>query len=385
MCEPRVVTQSSSYRPALDGLRAIAIGAVLLFHSSSRTYLDTPLFPGGRFGVDLFFVLSGFLITRLLLAEETKIGAISLRNFYARRALRLLPALAVFLVFTGVVVLITGRNGDGRNYGLAMLPVIFYVGNWAVAASTKSLGLLGHTWTLALEEQFYIFWPPILRWLLNRGVTVRSIVRGLLLACVGLGGTRAALTVLFPDANIYKPAWRFDGLLLGCVLALVLDRLDTGEIARRLKAPAVGFVALVLLGLVAMQMQVENTKAENLGGLSAFCLIAAVLVGHAALADQESGLNRFLTLSPLVALGRISYGVYLFHIPVNALVHFTPISRQPGLVEVVVQEVASIAVAAASYLLVERRFLAKKERFQPTSAEGVVDAATPQPLEEPAG
>lgn len=334
-----------------------------MFHSGSRRYVSG-LYPGGKFGVDIFFVLSGYLITGLLLAEHTKNGVISLRNFYVRRALRLLPALGLLLLYAGATVLFVGHNAEGKSFLLAMIPVIFYVGNWAVAADTKQLGLLGHTWTLALEEQFYLCWPPVLKYSLKRDPTARRIAVGLLSVVVLLGVVRALLTAVDFGHGLYQPAWRFDGLLLGALLALFLERIDTGALRRRLESPTVAVVgfALVILGTLWFP---THEWFEGMGGLTLFFVAAAIVVAFAGLADQHRGLNRVFSFPPLVGLGRISYGVYLFHIPTNALIHATRLSRLENWQEVVIHQTASIAIAAASYLLIERRILAYKARFQP--------------------
>ena len=155
---------SFGYVPALDGVRAFAVLAVVALHGG--THLN-----GGFIGVDVFFVLSGFLITTLLLQEWRARGDFRLRAFYVRRARRLLPALALTLV--GVTVLVAAfawYYDGGVRYGFAVLSVIFYAGNW-VAAFTVHQGALGpltHTWSLAIEEQFYLLWPLLLLFFFGR-------------------------------------------------------------------------------------------------------------------------------------------------------------------------------------------------------------------------
>ena len=354
--------ERARYRPALDGLRALAVVAVLMFHSGSKIFVPG-LYPGGRFGVDVFFVLSGYLITGLLLAEHDKTGTVSLRNFYVRRALRLLPALVLLIGYTAFVVVIVGHNAEGRSAFIAVIPVIFYVGNWAVAANAKQLGLFGHTWTLALEEQFYLCWPPVLKRALRRDPGGRRIALALAVAVIAIGLFRAGLTIADVKNN-YQPVWRFDGLFLGSLLAVFLDRIDTGALRRWLQSQALALGALVALFVLTLELPF-HARFEGMGGLTLFLLMAAIVVGYAALADQHRGLNRVLSFKPLAGLGRISYGVYLFHPATNALIHHTSISHLPNGVEVLVHQTASIAIAAASYLLVERRILALKARFQP--------------------
>ncbi len=333
-----------------------------MFHSGSKNFVPG-LYPGGRYGVDVFFVLSGYLITGLLLAEYAKTGTVSLKKFYMRRALRLLPGLVLLIGYTAFVVVVVGHNAEGRSAFIAVIPVIFYVGNWAVAANAKQEGLFGHTWTLALEEQFYLCWPPVLKRALRRDPGARRIAAGLVIAVVAIGVFRAVLTAA-NVSNLYQPVWRFDGLFLGSLLAVFLDRIDTGALRARLQSPALGAAALLVVFGFTLVLPFHTTF-EGMGGLSLFLVATAVLVGFAALADQKSGINQVLSWKPLAALGRISYGVYLFHPATNALLHSTRIARLPNGVEVVLQETVSIAIAAASYLLIERRILALKARFQP--------------------
>jgi peptidoglycan/LPS O-acetylase OafA/YrhL len=353
--------EHARYRPALDGIRGLAVFGVLMFHSSSHEFLNG-LYPGGGYGVSVFFVLSGYLITSLLLTEHAKTGTVSLKNFYIRRALRLLPALAMLIGYTVFVVAILGHNADGRRLYIAVIPVLFYVGNWAVAANSKQLGLFGHTWTLAIEEQFYVFWPPILKRALRRDPTARRLAVGLVAAIVAISAYRAFVT-LADFHKIYQQVWDFDGLLFGSLLAVYLDRIDTGALRRRLQSPQLALAAAAVLFVLTIVM--PGTTFERIGGVTLLYVTTGVLVAYASLADQRLGLNRVLSFKPLAELGRISYGVYLFHPATNALVHSTRIAGWPVGVEVAIHQTLSIAVAAASYLLVERRILALKARFQP--------------------
>src|ERR1700682_626933 len=150
------------YRPELDGVRGISILLVLLLHFTPK------LMPGGYFGVDIFFVLSGFLITSLLLQEWARKNSISLKDFYIRRALRLGPGLAVYLLLVGAYACVFLDKGNARGMYLGIVLTLSYISNWVMAFKPDFLpGLLAITWSLAVEEQFYLVWPLILSLLLT--------------------------------------------------------------------------------------------------------------------------------------------------------------------------------------------------------------------------
>ncbi|HLY66186.1 MAG TPA: acyltransferase, partial [Chloroflexota bacterium] len=175
------------YRPALDGIRGAAVLAVMLFH------FGAPFDQGGFLGVDAFFVLSGFLITSLLVEEWARNAGISFRGFYLRRALRLLPALLVMLLGAGAVAATIAppemREGTWRGIAVTLL----YVANWQKVFSDQSVGVLGHTWSLSIEEQFYILWPPLLCLLLRRRLSLRWLTAIAAALAVTSAATRAVL------------------------------------------------------------------------------------------------------------------------------------------------------------------------------------------------
>jgi peptidoglycan/LPS O-acetylase OafA/YrhL len=350
------------YRPGLDGLRGIAVSLVVASH------LAIPFALGGGIGVDIFFVLSGFLITALLLEERRRDGNVSYLAFYQRRVLRLFPALAVFLPITAVASQISSAIGaDVAEQTIRGLPwVVFYAGNWARAFGIE-LGLFGHTWSLAIEEQFYLAWPVTLALLVGRGLHLRRA----LVICVALAavvGVHRANEWL-GGAGIGRVSngtdMRADALLVGCALALGLHA------GIRLRAPtpltwsAVGFLAWVVVTQSAFAPFIYE------GGLTATAVAAAIVI----LALLQA--PRALSARPLVALGRISYGVYLWHFPVVFLV---PLNWRLE-IRVVVVFTITLGTAAASWWLVERRFLKLKRpqglrRERPGRQRGVSSGQT---------
>ena len=304
------------YRPSLDGLRAIAVTAVVIFH------LDIPYLPGGYLGVDLFFVLSGYLITELLIREYSTTGTISLRDFWARRARRLLPALVVVLL---AVAGYSYANADPeqlywlRREGLAAL---FYAANWwfissgtSYFADSSAESPLLHTWSLAIEEQFYIVWPLLLLLLLrvrkNLVIPVTFMIVAASLSSIQMalladaGGSRAYFGT---DSRVFQ-------LFIGGLAAVLVRRLASGRVggARgRLWMP----LSVVSAFVVAFFMANLNEGSMNYyrGGALIFSLaVAALLV---SLDMRASIVGRLLAWRPAVYVGRISYGVYLWHWPV---------------------------------------------------------------------
>jgi peptidoglycan/LPS O-acetylase OafA/YrhL len=274
------------YVPALDGLRGIAILLVIAFH-----YTGQPL--GGAYGVDLFFVLSGFLITTLLLEERAGNGRISLATFYARRARRLVPALAALLGAYLIYNAILGRNALGTvaDYGL-------YFGNIYFVVSHKADNTgLGHLWSLAEEEQFYLLWPCVLLVLAR----VRRPVYWLTALVLALVAYRFALVLHGAGMNrLYRaPDTHSEGLLLGATLAYLRQR---------------GFVAGEWAGKLGLALAIPPVVAGDWRiGLPIFELGAVLLI---AAAVSETDISRGLSVRPLVWLGTLSYSLYLWHFPV---------------------------------------------------------------------
>ena len=353
---------SLGYLPALDGLRAVSIVAVLARHSGWLV--------GGYLGVDVFFVLSGFLITALLIDEYGRTGTITLRLFYARRALRLLPALGLFIVACEVVMLATAPPEFAPLLLQQGAAVLFYVANWA-AISGVPMGVFRHAWSLAIEEQFYLAWPVLLL------VLIRAVRHPLVLAGIMLGGAAAAclwrITLTQPGVTLLRLYvgldTHADSLLIGCAASLLVNwrGLPTGMTLAAVRAGGViGAVGLVILFLRStFPEDYVLHQASLLTGLGA----ALVIIDLCA---PGSLLARGLVSRPLVGLGRISYGVYLWHVPVFLLFGALSVADEAHpLMNVLPAWGATFAVALISYAVVERPALALKRRYAAgTSGEG---------------
>ena len=323
------------YQPGLDALRALAIVPVVLFHAF--------IWPaGGYLGVDLFFVLSGFLITTLLVEEQRRHGDIRLLLFYLRRALRLVPALWVMIaVVTGFVLASSGsirhRDLAGAVEGLTYTENIFDV--------DSSANYFSHLWSLGVEEQFYIVWPVLLI------VGMRFLPRGALFAAgFALAALAAGVRLLvIPEA--WSLSMRFDSILIGCAAALLYQRVPS---VRALG----GRFALAAIGVLIVFFVVGRWDVAGRWTTTAFSLAAAVAV---------LGVLDGRAPSPLVFLGRISYAVYLWHIPV---IRITSDSRLPDTVGEngarVFAIAATLLLATASYYVVEEPFLRRKWRLSRT-------------------
>jgi peptidoglycan/LPS O-acetylase OafA/YrhL len=327
---------------SLDGVRAVAIALVISFHAFGEP-------KQGQLGVDLFFVLSGFLITSLLLEEWQRRGKVSFRAFYARRAVRLLPALLLMLVV--VTPLLIAHSGVAKGLLWAAAGIGFSA-NLVMAHGSSYTPSLTPLWSLAQEEQFYLVWPPILVLLAaRRGILASGLVAGIAFT------TWRAIHLLHTGASsdriLYAPDTRSTGILVGCLAAIVLAspyRSSLARVANALAWPA--FVALIGIPVLVDGREVFS------GWLVAFALAAAIVL--VAALDAGSLLARLLALAPLPYLGRISYSLYLWHLPILLL-----LGRGRGPAVELVGVAASVAVASISYRYVERPFLQRRAKRHP--------------------
>jgi peptidoglycan/LPS O-acetylase OafA/YrhL len=350
LSDDAVIVSPERVRPrvgALDGLRAVAVTAVVVYHFSPHTL------PSGFLGVDVFMVASGFIVTRLLLEEHGRTGRLRIGAFLGRRFRRLVPALMLLLA---AVALWTRAfesattGGSVRSQGIAAL---FYVTNWKLIADGVTYGgVIGaqsplvHLWSLAVEEQFYLLWPPVLI-----GLLLMSRGRRWPLALAAAAGALASAVLMAawytPGGDTsriyYGTDTRAQAFLLGALGAIVLPRLTERARAR---ISRIGLFALIAVILV---MFTDSPDMLYRGGFAFVALGAAV----AALATTGSGpVAGLLDRKPLRAIGRVSYGVYLWHWPV--VVFLTPARLGfGGLALMIIRLGVTAAATAASWFLIE--------------------------------
>jgi peptidoglycan/LPS O-acetylase OafA/YrhL len=346
-----------TYRPALDGLRAVAVFSVIVYH------VNEPWLPGGFLGVDLFFVLSGFLITSLLLVEHEGTNRINLSRFWSRRARRLLPAILILLIVVAIVehqvvaeaTVRAGRRGE-------LLATLFYAANWFFIATGRSYfadyggaSPVRHTWSLAIEEQFYLLFPLIMSFGLR---LKRRWLLAAVLATLGVSGwlMAALFTPSNPSRSYFGTDARIHQLLAGAVLAILLaSRYQPAIVAwtRRMVFPA--SLALV----AAFLLMRDDGSFYYHGGAVGIGLVTAVLIAGL---EHPAGLRDVLSIRPMVAVGKISYGMYLWHFPLIVwLLRFSAFS--PGVL-LAVTLVLTLIAATVSYTLVERPIRVNRKLFR---------------------
>jgi len=354
---------------ALDGFRAVGLLLIMGFHFGAAGMA------GGFVGVDAFYVLSGYLITGLLLGEWARSARIRLGAFWLRRARRLLPALLVVLIVVTLVVRFAYPAGLYPNLRWADLSALFYFSNWWQIASsgnyfvaTGAVSPLTHTWSLAVEEQFYLVWPLVVLAVLHVG---RKFDRGVeLLLGVSLLGVVASAAEMFwlygPRVNITRLYFGTDthaqsilvGAVLACVLTLVQRHRGEGGMApvarstpARVAWTVVGLAGFA--GTLALTYTLSGTAAFAYQGgflLSALSA-AAIILGAVCVAGGP--IARILSVRPLVWMGTVSYGAYLWHYPVFIELDSSRTGTSGGTL-LAIRMVATFALAAASYYLVER-------------------------------
>ena len=346
------------YRASLDGIRGVSILVVMAFNA------HLSFGQGGYLGVGLFFVLSGFLITSLLVREHSRTSKISLKSFYYRRALRLLPALFALILFVSVYAALFQPQEKAMRTWKGVLYTLFYVANWAQLGSNPSgIGALSHAWSLSVEEQFYILWPLLLVVLLRRGVK-REWIAGLLLLAISASIAWSAC-LWHAGANymrVYQGSdTRAGELLIGCLVALlinwrVLPQTKPARIAFRL-------TSLTSLGAILYAVWALPVSSGFLycGGFALIACGASAILIDALL--FPSHLSRIFEFQPLVWIGKVSYGLYLWHFPIFETSRQTLAGRVSPFIYEAARFGAVFLVAGASYYFLEKPFLRMKRRY----------------------
>jgi peptidoglycan/LPS O-acetylase OafA/YrhL len=319
------------HRPALDGLRGIAILLVLANHAGVPLTTNA-----GQVGVTLFFGLSGFLISRILIEELRAHGKIDFPKFFRRRAIRLLPALAVVIVASVPILVLTVPGGSASD----VIPALLYFANWDQIVAGREALVVGHTWSLSVEEHFYLVWPAVVPVL---GRLFRSpwvLVTACLLVASLFAAERFALWEPTKEAfyrTLYGTDTRADALLIGAALAALFE-------LRPVRPPIVAIVgAIAVLSVVVLT---PSPGALITVGLLLSAVATAVLVASGATISHG-----ILTSRLLVLVGLISYGLYLWHVP---MLHLMRALLGTGFVASSVGIALTFAAATASWLWVER-------------------------------
>ncbi|MEM9040863.1 MAG: acyltransferase family protein [Actinomycetota bacterium] len=334
------------YQPALDGLRAIAVALVVVFHLDLAVGGSTAV-RAGYLGVSVFFTLSGFLITRLLLAEHAETGSISLSDFYRRRLRRLMPAswvtiAAVAIAATfGVFAASERLRGDLVASALQALNLREMFSDSSYDQLFADPSPVAHFWSLGVEEQFYWLWPPVVAFALSRRVARRTVVVAFAVTAIA---TPLTVQIWSADLAYYAPWTRVAEILAGAVVAVWVTRRGVPTGAARLAAPAL--TVIVVISVVAP----TGVDPVVVSLLPVVAVVSALAV-LGLLSDGRT--TRALSIRPLVALGRISYGVYLVHWPV--FVALSPSRFDVSPITLAAARLAvTLALSVLLYRLVER-------------------------------
>jgi peptidoglycan/LPS O-acetylase OafA/YrhL len=365
---------TSPYRPFLDGLRAVAVLGVLVYHLN-RSWL-----PGGFLGVDIFFVLSGYLITMLLLTEHRDTGRIHLPTFWARRIRRLLPALLVVLV---VMVVLIDIGGDPLAVGQArgdLLATLFYAANWHFITAGQSyftqflaVSPDRHTWSLAIEEQFYLFWPIVVAFVLAR---FRERTLAIVAATVAVASALWMVAIFDPSdpsRAYYGTDSRIFQILIGALLAVAL----AGSLRERVAIWGRRLAPVALLAIAAAYLWLaDDNSIYYHGGAVAIAVAAATLIAGL---EAGSPIDRLLSVRPMVLVGLASYGMYLWHFPIITFTNqWVGSTTTPAIALLAVA--LTFATTAISFVVVEspirRRGLLLGYKLTPARLARVVPLAS---------
>ena len=342
------------YRPALDGIRGISILLVIGVHTGQ------PYFQSGFLGVDAFFVLSGFLITALLVGEYRRDGRMNIPAFYGRRVLRLIPALLFMLAVTTLYSIFFTSGVESAANNRQALWSLLYLGNWSHLFDPQPVRTLTDpTWSLAIEEQFYIVWPLVLLLLLRLRLRVTVGVVGLMIGAVAVWRAATWLQTGDWQRSYFGSDMRGDALLVGCLVGLlfawgVLPRVSHRIAGMLLYISMPGFLFLNLTSGY-------EDPFLYLGGLTLFAAVVGIGVAYLMGQPHERVIS-VLSWKPLVWVGSVSFGIYLWHWAMFYMVAHSGI-EWPSLPGVALGIAATALVATFSYYVIERPFLKLKDRW----------------------
>ena len=352
-------TGALRYLAGLDGLRALAVLAVLLYHALPE------LLPGGFLGVDVFFVISGFLITSLLVREWRQVGKIALKEFWLRRARRLLPAcyIVIAAVLVYAVIFLPAEVADLRGDAIAALS---YVANWHFIWDERSYfeprarpSMLGHLWSLGVEEQFYFVWPLLMAWLLPRAKERGVFVVALLLSVASLWQmARLYVPDVDPSAVYFRTDTRAVELLMGAMMALLgkSDVAPSKSAPWRLEIAAIGALAVLAWAFYRVD---ESDEWLFRGGFALLALPVLVIIAATAQPNCRIG-NKILGCGVLTWIGKRSYSLYLWHFPIFLVTRPDLDIALDGWPLLALRMALTFALAAACYRWIETPFRSGK-------------------------
>jgi len=345
------------YIPEFDGLRGVAILGVILFHAGA------PFLKGGFIGVDIFFVLSGFLITSFLIKEFDKYDSINIKNFYVRRILRLIPALLFLLItYCFISFLLLSGEAAKKNYIDALIS-FFYLSNWARAFSIHPPDFLGHTWSLSIEEQFYMIWPIILLTMLRFRIKRHYIA--IITSSIALLAwmLRIYLSVNSASAErIYNGLdTRADALMIGCTIGIAIYSGLINENAKKtiekllISLCPISIFCLSMLSIVARW----DSPWMSYLGFTIVEIMSSILVFD-ILINEQSVIRKFLLNVGFVWIGKISYSLYLWHYPIYRTMKAM---KYDGFTTFIVGTILTFIMSMFSYYVIEKPILKFKTSF----------------------
>lgn len=348
--EPKPNQQSTfhlGYHPALDGMRGFSVLWVMAFH------YHLPLGRDGLFGVDIFFTLSGFLITVLLVEEWQRTGAIQFKNFYMRRILRLYPALLLLLI---VIFTVTPRP--------YIYSTLFYFTNWIKAFHLQPDSLyLDHTWSLSIEEQFYLLWPILLATFLRSNLSKKMIV----FVPLGLGlASSFARIITWTSSHDWFRVYmgtdlHADGLLIGSAFGLMTAYgLLPNFLEKKRILSLITLITFLLAGWLLIEKQLTQSFIPLWGNLGV--TLGALVIISRLINYRSEKIIKLFSFPILVKIGVISYGLYLWHAPIGVIIDNANLGFPPLLINLS-KVLITFMTAGLSYWLLEKPILKFKNRF----------------------